>query len=63
MARAMTHPVAYPMTQSKFCNFTKYEEKNNFLRIKGSNALDSMDSHHFFFYQTCPERILGLMIN
>ena len=34
MARAMAHPVAYPMAHPKFCNFTKYEEKNNYLRVQ-----------------------------
>ena len=30
MARAMAHPVAYPMAHPNFFNFTSYKEKNNF---------------------------------
>ena len=34
----MAYPLAYPMAHPKFCNFTNYKEKNNYLRVQGSSA-------------------------
>ena len=58
MARAMAYPMAHP----KFCNFTNYKGKNNYLRVQRSSALNSRDSNHFF-YETRPQGILGLVFN
>ena len=37
-ARGHDPPCGLPYAHLKFCNFTNYTEKNNYLRVQGTNT-------------------------
>ena len=56
MARAMAHPVAYPMAHPKFCNFTNYKEKTTTYVKKGQALQIRALAAIFFLSNSSPRR-------
>ena len=59
MARAIAHPMAYPMAHPKFCNFTNYKEKITIYLCRDQEL--EIRAIAAIFLSNSPQGVLGLI--